>query len=215
MNKLLILCLIAMAGIIAYSSIIDHTYADHNRNLRWSGYTVNYCYDTYGLSYLWIDGQRNRISTTVNEINIARNDWNNQPSRFTLNTIQPQYCQNWIYAANITAAEEGSAAVVLLCVNDINNCATDFRYLPSSGTVVKAAITFNTAKQWRTSVVCDTIDFSTFTLNYVARHEFGHWVVFKHYYGLPSDSVMYYAYNCYSRNSVKQIDSNELSQIYG
>jgi hypothetical protein len=197
-------------------SISDYAaYASHYRNLRWSGYTVNYCYDTYGLSYLRIDNNNNQVSLAVSQINIVRDDWNNQPSRFTLNVIRPQYCQNWIYAANISSAEEEGAAVVLLCVNDTNKCSTDLRYLPSSGTVVKAAITFNTTKDWRTDVVCDTNGFRKFTLNYVAKHEFGHWVVFGHYYGYPGDSVMYVAYNCNSRNSVKPMDSNELSQIYG
>lgn len=51
--------------------------------IRWSGYTVNYCYDTYGLSYLKIStspNQRpapNQPSTAINQINIVRNDWNN------------------------------------------------------------------------------------------------------------------------------------------
>lgn len=53
------------------------------------------------------------------------------------------------------------------------------------------------------------------TLSYVARHEFGHWVSFGHTYGLPEESVMYYQYNCNSRNSVKPADSTELSSIYG
>jgi hypothetical protein len=210
--------ILAVAVIVLVLTILisDYAvYASHYRNLRWSGYTVNYCYDTYGLSYLKIDGYANRVTTAISEINIARNDWNNQPSRFTLNVINPQYCQNWIYAANISSAEEGSAAVALLCVNNINNCSTDLLYLPSSGTVVKASITFNTTKDWRTDVVCDTQGLKKFTLNYVARHEFGHWVVFDHYFTYPGNTVMYPSYNCESRNSVKPIDSNELSQIYG
>ncbi len=153
MNKLLALGVVVMSTIY----MVGSADASHYKNLRWSGYTVNYCYDGYGLSYLKIGTnpnqptRPNQTSTAINQINIAKNDWNNQPSRFTLNVIHPQYCQNWIYAANLDSAEEGSAAVTLLCINNTNNCSTDFRYLPSSGTVVKAAITFNTTKDWYTS----------------------------------------------------------------
>jgi len=211
--KILAVTAIVLVFAIMMSNYV--AYADHYVNLRWVGYTVNYCYDTFGLSYLRINGYANRVSMAVDQINIARGDWNNQPSRFTLNVIHPQYCQNWIYATNIASSEEGGAAVVVLCVNDQNRCSTDLRYLPRPGTVVKASMTFNTAKEWFTDVVCDTENFKKYTLNYVARHEFGHWVVFDHYYGIRDDSVMFYTYDCRSRNSVKPMDSNELSQIYG
>ena len=211
--KILAVTAIILVFTIMMSNYV--AYADHYVNLRWSGHTVNYCYDTFGLSYLKINGYPNQTSLAVNQINIARDDWNNQPSRFTLRVIHPQSCQNWVYAANISSSEHDGAAVVLLCVNDTNRCSTNFFDLPRPGTVVRAAITFNTAKDWRTDVVCDTNGSMKFTLNYVARHEFGHWVVFDHYYGIRDDSVMFYTYDCRSRNSVKPMDSNELSRIYG
>ncbi|MFN4337128.1 MAG: hypothetical protein ACK4FV_06070 [Candidatus Nitrosocaldus sp.] len=95
-----IMIAVAMAS-LSLPIDLQNTDAFHYAQRRWEGTTVNLCYDTYSLSYLRINGNTNQVNRAVNQLDIARNDWNNQPSRFTLNRIGGQYCNNWVYATNI------------------------------------------------------------------------------------------------------------------
>ncbi len=106
--------------IMAYNitNSMNYVNAYHYSNRRWESTTVNLCYDTYGLSYLRIDGRTNNVSKATSQLDIARNDWNNQPSIFTLNRISGQYCNNWIYAANLSRGEDNTAATAMLCVRE-------------------------------------------------------------------------------------------------
>lgn len=198
---------------------IQDIYADHYAQRRWQGTRVDLCYDSYGLSYLRIDNRTNQYTIVKQQLDIARNDWNNQPSRFTLRLIDGQYCSNWVYAAHLSEGEDKTAAAAMICVRQgfgercaIADVPRDF----PTGYITRASITFNTTFDWFTTEKCPSdLNVKERTLNYVARHEFGHWVTFKHTYGSPSESVMYASYHCSSRNSVKPYDSAELSSIYG
>lgn len=54
-----------------------------------------------------------------------------------------------------------------------------------------------------------------YTLDYVMRHEFGHWVMFDDVWYWNPSSVMFGCYDCQRWDSIKSYDSNELSSIYG
>lgn len=181
---------------------------DYYSGRRWNGSTVGLCYDAYGLNHLRIDGQTNQYTKAEQQLDIARNDWSNQPSRFTLNKIGPQWCINWIYAAN--RGYDGPAAETMLCINSVSSCYYSLDGMPT-GSIVRAAVTFNTYDAWSTIRQCTiwTDEDGPWTLSYVARHESGHWVAFKH---TPKVSVTYTLYD-YNRDSVKPHDSE--SHIYG
>jgi len=69
----------------------------------------------------------------------------------------------------------------------------------------------NTYYTWSSSGLCTT---PSYTMDYLMRHEFGHWVVFRH----PSSSetsVMVSGYDCNKWNSIKTHDSDSLTSIYG
>ncbi len=211
--KLIIVVMMMVAVTIASLPIhIQDIYADHYAQRRWQGTRVDLCYDSYGLSYLRIDNRTNQYTIVKQQLDITRNDWNNQPSRFTLRLIGGQYCSNWVYAANIRDSIPDTVAVAILCIS--NTCDYDLSRLPY-GYINKAMIYFNTGTEWFTTRECSPFTTGKWTLNYVARHEFGHWVSFNHTFGSPSESVMYASYHCSSRNSVKPYDSTELSSIYG
>ncbi|MEM3092411.1 MAG: matrixin family metalloprotease [Candidatus Nitrosocaldus sp.] len=221
-QKIMIYATFMFAIIMVYNTIYSINYIDayHYSNRRWQSTTVDLCYDTYSLSYLRIDGTTNQVNKAISQLDIARGDWNNQPSRFTLNRISGQYCTNWIYAANIANSnEEYTAATVMLCVREGSGERCAILDIPPdfpTGYITRASVTFNTSFNWFTTQKCPSdLTIKDRTLNYVARHEFGHWISFNHTYGSPSSSVMYYNYNCNSRNFVKPDDSSELSSIYG
>ncbi|MEM2856083.1 MAG: matrixin family metalloprotease [Candidatus Nitrosocaldaceae archaeon] len=207
------LAIITVASITIILLPITSVYAtDYYSGRRWGGTTVDLCYDAYGLSSLRIDGQINQYTKVQQQIDIARNDWNNLPSRFTLNKVRSdQWCINWVYGAN--RGYNGPAAETMLCINSVSTCYYSFDNMPSDN-IVKAAVTFNTYDSWSTTRECTSWadEDGPWTLNYVARHEFGHWVAFKH---TATVSVMYYLYNCNYRDSIKQHDSDSLTSIYG
>ena len=206
------LAIISVASITIILLPITSVYGtDYYSGRRWSDAIVDLCYDAYGLSHLRIDGQSNQYTKAEQQIDIARNDWNNQPSRFTLNKISGQGCINWIYAAN--RGYNGPATETMLCINSVSTCYYSFDNMPS-GNIVKAAVTFNTYDAWRTTRVCTswTDEDGPWTLNYVVRHEFGHWVAFKH---TAKMSAMYTLYDCNYRDSIKPHDSDSLTAIYG
>ncbi len=171
---------------------------------RWSTATVDLCYDSFSLSYLDIGA-----TAAMSQLDKARNDWNNQPSRFTLNKIDRQFCTHWNYAAN--HGTTGPNAVTIICIG--SDCTYPFQ----SGYITDVDTEYNYKKDWETTRQCtnpNTNPQGPFTLEYTARHEFGHWIWFKDVYDDPSTTVMYYNYSCL-KDSVKPHDSVELSQVYG
>lgn len=194
--------------------------AHHYSQRRWEGTSVDLCYDSYSLRNLRIDNNPNQYTKVKQQLDIARNDWNDEPSRFTLNLIGGQYCRNWIYANAMTNGEDKTAAAAaMICVRQGSGERCAIAELPRdfpTGYITRASVTFNTRFDWFTTAMCPSdLDIKKRTLSYVARHEFGHWVSFDHTFGFPYESVMYASYDCSSRNSVKPADSAELSSIYG
>jgi hypothetical protein len=176
---------------------IDAHYTPHKN--KWANPIVDVCYDRYSLNQLNIGA-----TAAENQLDIARNDWNNLPSQFTINKRVNSPCNNAVYAAH---RADTVNAEVLVCVGSI--CTTNAADLPN-GYVTKIT-TFNREKTWTTVRECDPTE--ALTMSYTARHEWGHWVVLTHG-GIPSETVMYPNYNCINE-LIKPHDSNELSNLYG
>lgn len=82
---------VIISALMLIQMVEGHLYGGN----RWSTATVDLCYDSFSLSYLDIGA-----TAAMSQLDKARNDWNNQPSRFTLNKIDRQFCTHWNYAAN-------------------------------------------------------------------------------------------------------------------
>ena len=76
-------------------------YANHYTGYRLLLTYTNVCYDSYSLALVNIDGNTNRFNIVASELNQARNDWNNQPSVFTINRVNS--CNNWITSSYANA----------------------------------------------------------------------------------------------------------------
>lgn len=178
---------------------IDAHYTPYHN--RWANSIVDVCYDRYSLSQLNIGA-----TAAENQLDIARNDWNNLPSIFTINKLTNPPCNNTIYAAH---RDQTVNAETIVCVNSV--CTTQAEDLPA-GFVTQVITTFNRDKTWTTVRECNPNN--AITMSYTARHEWGHWVVLMHN-SMLGDSVMYPNYNCPSRESIKPHDSSDLSNLYG
>jgi len=192
--KILAVTAIVLVFTIMMSNYI--AYAHHYSGYRWLLTYTNVCYDSYSLSLVTVDRFSNRFSIVASELDQARNDWNNQPSIFTINRVRPNNCNNWVtssYDPNVA----WPAAVIKR------------DYL---GYLVDVDMEINRAYDFTANGRCST---PPYTLDYVARHEFGHYIMFNDVLFLNPSSTMYGAYNCSRWDSVKSYDSNELSSIYG
>lgn len=181
------------AAITVLSSNI--AYANHYSGYRWLLPYTNVCYDSYSLSLININGYTNRYSVVASEIDQARNDWNDQPSIFTINKVSGNNCNNWI-----TSGYAPSASWLARVI-----------YNQQGGYLVDTDMEINRGYKFVSYGRCTG---QPYTLDYVARHEFGHYVMFNDVWWTNPSSTMYGGYDCNIWNGVKSYDSNELSSIY-
>ncbi|MCS7141026.1 MAG: hypothetical protein NZ888_02435 [Candidatus Nitrosocaldus sp.] len=188
-----LLAIALITAVVALIVGINTAYASHYSGYRWALTYTNACYDSYSLNNVNIDGSTGRYSLVASEIDQARNDWNNLPSVFTINRVNS--CNNWITAASFNASF----------------LARTF-FQQQGGYLVDVDTEINSYYRFSSSGRCTT---PPYTLDYVMRHEFGHWVMFNDVWYTSPSSVMYGGYDCNRWNSIKSYDSNELSSIYG
>jgi hypothetical protein len=189
--------ILAVAVIVLVLTILisDYAvYASHYTGYRWLLPYTNVCYDSYSLALVNINGYTNNFNTVASELDQARSDWNNQPSIFTINRVNS--CNNWV-TSGYAPSQPWLARVIKTT---------------QAGYIVDADMEINRYYNFVSWGRCST---PPYTLDYVARHEFGHYVEFRDILGWFPNSTMYGSYNCERWNSVKSYDSNELSSIYG
>ena len=182
-----ILGVLAVGSIFMQTAHATHYYSGN----RWLGSSIDLCYDSNSLGLMNIGA-----TAAMSELDVARTNWNNQPSVFTLNKISPGgFCHNWN-----TSAAYGKNGVL----------ATTFTSLTGS-TITDTDTEYNRSYSWTTSSNCSP---EPYTMHFTALHEFGHWVKFNH---APSseNSVMVPAYNCVKDSAVQSHDSSSLTTIYG
>ncbi|MEM4175459.1 MAG: hypothetical protein QXT56_04390 [Candidatus Nitrosocaldus sp.] len=188
--------LVAVALIIVALAVIASigiAHASHYTGYRWAlPYTYS-CYDSYSLNNVRIDGSTQRYSLVASEIDQARNSWNSLPSIFEIR--RSTSCNNWITAASFNA----------------DFLARTF-WNQQGGYLVDVDTEINSYYSYASSGRCTV---PPYTLDYVMRHEFGHWVMFDDVFYWNPSSVMYGGYHCQRWDSIKSYDSNELSSIYG
>lgn len=172
--------------------------ATHYGGQRWSGTSVDMCYDSNSLNLITLDGSTNQFATISTILDSARNDWNNEPSAFTLNKIGFAFCSHWNYSAALGSS--GPLGVTYRA--------------PLTGTPLTDNDTeFNRNVTWTSSTTCTGT--SPYRLLLTSTHEYGHWVRFVDVSsGSPSDTIMWYSYDCAS-NTVKSHDSTSLTSVYG
>jgi hypothetical protein len=84
----------------------------------------------------------------------------------------------------------------------------------TSGSFITGGQTdLNNQITWTTSGCNDAVG-QPRNINYVARHEQGHWVAFKDISTAGKVTVMWSIYKCTQHNSIKTDDKNELLTIY-
>lgn len=185
-----------VAVIVVVVTIISSVvYAYHYSGYRWLLPYTNVCYDSYSLSLININGNTNRYSQVASELDQARQSWNDQASIFTINKVSGNNCNNWITSGYASAS--WLARVI---------------FASQGGYLVDADMEINRAYKFVSYRICTG---QSYTLDYVVRHEFGHYVRFNDVWWANPSSTMYGAYDCNRWNSVKLYDSNELSSIYG
>ncbi len=180
-----------LAVVFASAALTQKIYAtDYYSGNKWSGTSVNMCYDSFSLADLNIGA-----TNAINELEEAKNAWNSQPSAWTLNRVNPNdFCKNWNSA--VTFGRNGVLATT---------------WTTTSGTTITDTDTeYNDSYSWTTSASCS----EPYTMSYVANHEFGHWVKFNHP-AQSATSVMVPSYDCNKYDTIKTHDSSSLTSIYG
>ncbi len=186
--------MIASIALLITQTVMQ-VYATHYyTGTRWLSSSINVCYDSSSLKNVNIDGSTNRFSKVASELDQARNDWNALPSRFTLNRVSS--CNNWITGEYHDTNWFGKVVQT-----------TQAGYIVDSDMIINSKYKYITSS---TNCLNDYVN-SKYILDYVARHEFGHYVEFKDY---PENTVMYPSYNCDKWNSIKSHDSSSLTSIY-
>lgn len=173
---------------------------DYYNGYKWGGVGGGSCYDSFSLNDINIDGGTGKYSTVVKGVlDSARNDWNNEPSRFSL-YMESSFCHNWIQAAALGSTGP-TGQTWLTCTT--SPCS-------SGSTITDADVEFNVNYTWSTTQQCSP---QPYTLLYTATHEYGHWVSFKHS-PIGTTSIMRANYDC-NLNTVYVHDSSSLTSIYG
>lgn len=182
---------LAITALVFVTGTLTHNTAaatDYYSGNKWSGSTVNMCYDSFSLADLNIGS-----TNAINELEQAKNAWNNQASVWTLNRVSPNdFCKNWNSA--VTLGQNGVLAQTWTTLS--GSTITDTEY--------------NDSYTWTTSASCS----GSYTMDYVANHEFGHWVKLNHP-AQSATSVMVPSYDCNKYNSIKTHDSSSLTSVYG
>lgn len=177
-------------GVVSVAALSEASATDYYSGDRWSGTTVNMCYDLFSLADLNIGS-----TSAVNELEQAKSEWNGQSSVWTLNRVNPDdFCDNWNHA--VDWGRNGDLAIAWITT--------------SGSTVIDADTEYNLAYDWTTSGSCS----EPFTMDYVANHEFGHWVKFDHP-AQSATSVMVPTYDCNKYDELQSHDSSSLEDIYG
>lgn len=163
---------------------------DNYTGHRWFSTSTDTCYDQYSLNLMNLS-----YTDIVSELDQARSSWNNLPSQFTINKVSS--CNHWITSANY--GNTGYLGVTY-------HAYDVFGYISDMDTEINRYYQFSTAG------TCTT---PPYTLDYLMRHEFGHWVEFADEYNTSEVTVMYGAYDCNKWNSIKSHDSSSVTTIYG
>lgn len=184
--------ILTLGLIVLVSASATAAFAFHYAGVRWFSSTVSVTYDLTGLNNLK-DSNGNTIGwpTVSAEIDKARNDWNNLPSRFFLDRITSS---DHIVTSSLLGTTGPIARVDCFALIWVIDC--DMR--------------FNSSYKWTTQ----NSSTEPYTISAVSRHEWGHFVIFNDV-TTRTDTVMYKFYNINIYSSIKAVDSNELTQIYG
>lgn len=166
MRSLISIALITAAAVIANTHIV---YASHYAGYRWALPYTYACYDSYSLNNVRIDRSTGRYSLVASEIDQTRNSWNNLPSIFEIR--RSTSCNNWITAASFNASFLARTL-----------------WHQQGGYLVDVDTEINSYYSYSSSGRCTVLPY---TLDYLMRHEFGHWVMFNDISGWYPSSVMY------------------------
>lgn len=175
-------------------------YADHPLDVigTWSnGIGTDVCYDTNELNNISIGGTWNHATEIKKELDDARAEWNNQVSTFAL--WKDSSCissDQWVGSANLGLF--GDLAVTYIST--------------SGGNLVDTDTDFNTQKQFE--IESNTCNWWDWDIEWVANHEFGHWVSFDHSTATSNThSVM--KGNCVTGwADVQSADASQLDDLY-
>lgn len=186
-----ILIITALVFIVGTLSLSTASATNYWSGKKWNSVQVKMCYDAFSLGDLNIGS-----TNAINELEQSKNAWNNQPSNWVLTRVNPDdFCKNWNSA--VTLGQTGTLAQT---------------WVTSSGNIITDTDTeYNDSYTWSTARSCTP---GTYTMDYVANHEFGHWVMFNHP-AQTETSVMVPNYDCNKYDTIKSHDSGSLTSIYG
>ncbi|GIU71964.1 MAG: hypothetical protein KatS3mg003_1888 [Candidatus Nitrosocaldaceae archaeon] len=184
---IMLAALVAINIVVAEEAYSTHYYTGH----RWLFSTINVCYDSYSLKNVNIDGSTNQFSKVASELDQGRASWNNLPSQFTLNRVSS--CNNWVTGEYHNTDWLGKVV-------------SQYQF----GYIVDADMIINTKYNFKTAPECNGSTYG-YTLDYVARHEWGHYVEFNDY----PFTVMHPSYDCNRWNGIDSHTSSSVSNIYG
>lgn len=179
----------AILSVIIGVSFVPALATDNYSGYKWFSSSVDVCYDSYSLGLINLG-----YTSVASEIDQARSSWNNLPSTFTLNKVSS--CNNWITSANYGNTLILGTTFFHQTFGFLDNVDTEINRYPT----------------WTTSGNCSP---SPYTLDYLMRHEFGHWIMFNDEYNTSESTVMYGQYSCTKWDSIKSHDSSSVTSIYG
>lgn len=172
-------------------TVTTPAFAFHYSGQRWSLTTVNVAYDLNSLGNLKnTSGNPIGWVAVTNDIDVARNNWNNLPSRWYIDRLTST-SNNWVAAAISPTRPAQTQCYWFLWLLD---CDT----------------TMNNTLQWTTGTGGF---FGPYGISEVARHEFGHFVRFLDVH--RTDTVMFDMWDPDIYKSIKSADSSELTSVYG
>lgn len=139
---------------------------------------------------------------SINAFGTAQNSINGLPAKWSIGPRMDftSSCHSRIMAAFFS--DPSTLGSVGLWVRSDNNFV-----------IVGADITANKNTIW-SSGGCDTTP-PPYRMSYFYRHEFTHWVEFKHTAFSPPTSSTHHNFNCNAWDAFNSHDSSSLSSIYG
>jgi len=162
---------------------------DYYSGEKWFWGTNDICYHSTSLSGVNIGS-----SATISEWDAARSDWNGITPDYKINKSTGS-CGHWVSASNY-----GNSGTLTYATNgnDIFGYVNDVDF------------SINTYYSYQTTHSCS----SPYHMEYLARHELGHWAILDDVTDVTKDTTMYGTYHCTKWDVLSSHDESTINSVY-
>jgi hypothetical protein len=179
------LAIITLATLTTNSAMANDYYSGE----KWFSGTNDICYHSTSLAGVNIGS-----SSTISEWDDARSDWNDITVSYQINKSTGS-CGHWVSASNY-----GDNGVLAYATN-----GNDWL-----GYVNDVDFSINTYYDYQTTSSCS----EPYHMEYLARHELGHWAILEDVSDNQADTTMYDSYHCTKWDALSSHDESTIDSVY-